>query len=109
MLKPCRLSIIPMDMRVFGQPKGYPRTLGESIGSRCLTLCNKPVTIPSFYKDTARVYDESLANDLNVQLKKCIDGASSNGFIKSHNWGSMGFEDVCRETILKCLKLAFKK
>jgi|10_taG_2_1085330.scaffolds.fasta_scaffold00447_14 hypothetical protein len=101
-----KISLIPMDMRAFGQPKGYPRTLGESIGSRCLTLCNSPVTIPRFYKNTCRVYEESVPNDLNEKLQACIEEVSSPEFVKKHNWGEQSFEDVCESTIVKCLKLA---
>ena len=100
-----KLSIIPMDMRVFGQPKGYPRTLGESIGSKCLTICNKPVTIPAFYKDTCRVYNEEIPNDLNRVLEKSIHSVSGKNFIAQHNWGTATFNDVCKETIIKCLNL----
>lgn len=101
-----KISIIPMDMRVFGQPKGYPRTLGESIGSKCLTICNKPVTIPAFYKDACRVYDEEIPNDLNLVLEKSIRTVSDKNFIAQHNWGNQDFEDFCAATILKCLSLA---
>ena len=101
-----KISMIPMDMRVFGQPKGYPRTLGESVGSKCLTLCNSPVTIPRFYKNTCRVYEESVPNDLNEKLQACIEEVSSPEFVKKHNWGEQSFEDVCESTIVKCLKLA---
>jgi glycosyltransferase involved in cell wall biosynthesis len=100
-----KLSIIPMDMRVFGQPKGYPRTLGESIGSKCLTICNKPVTIPAFYKDTCRVYNEEIPNDLNLVLEKSIRTVSDKNFITQHNWGTLTFNDICKETIIKCLNL----
>lgn len=100
-----KVSIIPMDMRTFGQPKGYPRTLGESIGSRCLTLCNSPVTVPDFYNDSTRSYREDIEGDLNSKLQKCIHDASQPGFIDSHDWGKKSFNQVCHETIEKCLNL----
>ena len=101
-----KISIIPMDMRVFGQPKGYPRTMGESVGSKCLTLCNAPVTVPSFYMNTCRVYDEANPASLNEQLDKCIADVETNNFLSTHNWGEKSFEDVCEITILKCMQLA---
>jgi hypothetical protein len=100
-----KISLIPMDMRAFGQPKGYPRTLGESIGSKCLTLCNAPVTIPSFYKKTCKVYDESISGDLNVKLAECIELVNQPSFLKNHNWGESTFEDECKKTLLTCIRL----
>ena len=100
-----KISLIPMDMRAFGQPKGYPRTLGESVGSKCLTLCNAPVTIPSFYKKTCKVYDESISGDLNVKLAECIELVNQPSFLKNHNWGESTFEDECKKTLLTCIRL----
>jgi len=104
-----KISLIPMDMRVFGQPKGYPRTLGESIGARCLTICNKPVTIPDFYKESCMVYDESISNDLNKKISEAVLRTSKENFIKNHNWGDKDFFDVCEETLVKCLNLSGNK
>ena len=100
-----KISIIPMDMRVSGQPKGYPRTLGESIGSKCLPLCNKPITIPSFYNNSCKVYDESLNEDFNIKLHECIQLVNTSNFIKNHNWGNSNFEVECHKTLKKCLEL----
>lgn len=101
-----KISIIPMDMRVFGQPKGYPRTLGESIASKCLTLCNNPITIPDFYKKSVLTYDAKDSDDLNKKLKKCIAMVSSESFFEEHNWGEKDYIEFCEETINKCLKIS---
>lgn len=101
-----KISVIPMDMRVFGQPEGYPRTLGESIASKCLTLCNDPITVPSFYEKSVVTYDAKNFNDLNNKLEECIGMVSKENFFKNHNWGEKGFIDFCEETIEKCLNLS---
>jgi hypothetical protein len=97
-----RISLIPMDMRVFGQPKGYPRTLGESIGSKCLTVCNMPITVPKFYSNTCIRYNESVAGDLNLKISDAILLAERDDFLKNHDWGEKSYEDVCMDTIKKC-------
>jgi hypothetical protein len=101
----CKISLIPMDMRKYGQPKGYPRTLGESIGSRCVTLCNKPVTVPSYYKNSCLIYDEDKDGDFNNQLKKCVEIVKNPDYINTFDWGSYSMEDHCEFVLKKCLKM----
>ena len=100
-----KISVIPMDMRAYGQPKGYPRTLGESIAAKCITLCNKPVTVPSYYQESCLIYDEGKQQDLNKQLKKCIDIVKSPDYINTFNWGSYSMEDHCEYVLKRCLKM----
>lgn len=100
-----KLSIISMDMRIFGQPKGYPRTLGESIGAKCLTLCNKPVTIPDYYKETCIVYNQEIKNDINVKIEKCLKMIETENFFNSHNWGNQDFYKFCNVLKEKCFQL----
>lgn len=100
-----KLSIIPMDMRVFGQPKGYPRTLGEGNGAKCLTLCNKPVTIPDHYKETCIVYNQEVKNDVNVKIEECLKMIETESFFNNHNWGNQDFYTFCNTLKEKCFRL----
>ena len=100
-----KISLIPMDMRAYGQPKGYPRTLGESIGSKCITICNKPVTIPQYYKKCCLVYDESIENDFNEKLQKGVDIVSQTDYMKKYEFSNYRMENLCKEVIDKCLRL----
>tara|TARA_Y100000034_G_C6906353_1_gene420741 strand:+ start:671 stop:1795 length:1125 start_codon:yes stop_codon:yes gene_type:complete len=99
-----KVHLITMDMRVFGQPEGCPRVLGEGIASRCLTVCNKPVTIPNFWKDSCIVYDYEKKGDLDRALKQAIRIASSNNFIENWPWPDFSFEDQCEEILKKCVE-----
>ena len=100
-----KISLIPMDMRTYGQPKGYPRTLGESIGSKCVTICNRPVTIPDYYRDSCLVYDESKESDLNNKLSECISIVSEDDYINTYNFGCYTMEDLCTTAMIKMLEL----
>ena len=100
-----KISLIPMDMRAYGQPKGYPRTLGESIGSMCLTVCNKPVTIPSYYKHSCLVYDETVANDFNEKLQQATTIVTQKDYMTTYKFRDYRMEDLCREVMDKCLAL----
>ena len=101
----CKISLIPMDMRKYGQPKGYPRTLGESIGSRCITLCNKPVTIPHYYQESCLIYDEEKDDNFNEQLEKCVQIVKDPEYVDTFKWGEYSMEDHCDYVLKKCLKM----
>jgi hypothetical protein len=101
-----KISLIPMDMTVFGQPKGYPRTLGESIGSKCLTLCNDVITVPSFYKNSVITYNEKIKNDQNRKLKKCIEVVEKENFLSEHEWGDDCFYKFCQNVLEKCFSIS---
>jgi len=100
-----KIHVITMDMRVFGQPKGCPRMLGEGISAKVLPVCNKPVTIPSFWKESCLVYDYEKTDSLNKILKEAISIVSDDLFPESYCWSDFSFEDQCDEILEKCLQL----
>lgn len=52
-----KLSVIPMDMRINSQPKGYPRSLGELIAAGVPTVVNKPITVPDYFEKSVFRHD----------------------------------------------------
>jgi hypothetical protein len=99
-----KMAIIPQDQRSYGQPKGYPRVVGESIGSRCLTLCNSPITVPEFYANSCLQYSHE-KNDFNICLKKAIDILKDDNYLKTWNWSPYTMEDHCKKTLNQCWEL----
>tara|TARA_Y100000592_G_scaffold93856_1_gene157685 strand:- start:1046 stop:2206 length:1161 start_codon:yes stop_codon:yes gene_type:complete len=99
-----KIAIIPQDQRSFGQPKGYPRVVGESIGSRCLTLCNSPITVPDFYANSCLQYSHE-KGDFNMCLEKAIGILKDDNYLKTWNWSPYTMEDHCKKTLNQCWEL----
>ena len=98
-----KISIISMDMRSFGQPKGYPRTIGENLSAQTLPVCYYPVTVPTYYKNSVLQYED---NNLNEILSEGIKMVEDKNFQSHHNWGDITFEDFCRNSLEKCFEIA---
>ena len=97
-----KISIIPQDQRPYGQPKGYPRIVGESIGARCITLCNAPITIPDFYRGSCFQYNHD-KGDFNEVLKKCMDILRDENYLNLFEWSPYTMENLCEEVLTKCI------
>lgn len=98
-----KITIIPMDMRVFQQEKGYPRLLGESINAKSIPLCYYPVTIPSYFSKAAIQYNDQNMNEI---LDQTISNLKDRQYLAKYNWGNMNFENFCYINLKKCLDLA---
>ena len=98
-----KISIHTMDMRINGQKEGYPRLLGETIGSKSLTIANYPITVPDYFDNYVFKYGGSFDN-LNLVLQNAIDKAEDSNFISNYCL-DYTFEDFCESKLNEIIKV----
>jgi hypothetical protein len=92
-----------MDMRVNKQKKGYPRLLGETVASGCITLANYPITVPSYFENIVFRYG-NIYGDLNINLNKAIEATDKNDYQNEYR-SNYTFEDFCESKLIQILKM----
>ena len=86
-----KIAVHTMDMRVNKQNKGYPRLLGETVASGCITLANYPITVPSHFENIVIRYG-NIYGDLNINLNKAIEATDENDYQNEYR-SNYTFED----------------
>jgi len=98
-----KIAVHTMDMRVNKQKKGYPRLLGETVASGCITLANYPITVPSYFENIVFRYG-NIYGDLNINLNKAIEATDKNDYQNEYR-SNYTFEDFCESKLIQILKM----
>lgn len=101
LLQFCKLQIIPLDARCYGQEDGVPRVLGEAIESGVLSLCSKNTYVPDEWKPISVVYNQEDSDSTNEKFQEAWQKAEEDFSLKC----SMTFEMMCDQTLERCMKL----
>ena len=83
--------------------EGYPRLLGETIGSKSLTIANYPITVPDYFDNYVFKYGGSFDN-LNLVLQNAIDKAEDSNFISNYCL-DYTFEDFWESKLNEIIKV----
>ena len=77
--------------------------LGETIGSKSLTIANYPITVPDYFDNYVFKYGGSFDN-LNLVLQNAIDKAEDSNFISNYCL-DYTFEDFCESKLNEIIKV----